>query len=65
VRTSTGLCTAESIPAELVESHVLNHLHVFIGSVEDWITERAQERNADQVEREAAVDRERARPAQT
>ncbi len=33
----TGLFTARAVPADLVESHVLNDLQTFVGSVEDWL----------------------------
>lgn len=60
-RRSTGLCNAEPVPADLIESHVLDHLHWFIGSVEDWIGEQVAECADERREREAALERDRAR----
>jgi hypothetical protein len=37
---------------------------VFIGGVEDWITERLDERDGERLAREAALDRERAQLAE-
>jgi DNA invertase Pin-like site-specific DNA recombinase len=59
-RQGTGLCEAPTIPAELLESHVLRHLDSFTGSVEDWIAERLADRDQDRRAREAAVERARA-----
>lgn len=55
----TGLCSAPPIPAELAERHILNHLGTFVGSVEDWLREKAAERTVEQEQREASIDRER------
>ncbi len=60
-RQGTGLCDARSIPARIADEHVLRHLHVFIGSVEDWITERVQERSTELQAREKTLGRERDR----
>jgi hypothetical protein len=59
-RQGTGVCHASVIPAELAEMHVLSHLHCFIGSVEEWIATKLNERTDEQQMREAAIDRERA-----
>jgi len=59
-RRNTGLCTAPPIPATVIEKHVLRHLSTFIGSVEDWLGERAAQRTVEQQQREAVLDRERA-----
>lgn len=55
-----GLCSAPLIPAELVEGHVLRHLDLFVGDVEQWLAEQVKQVSADQLARAAAVDRERA-----
>ena len=60
-RTGTGLCDARSIPTRIADEHVLRHLHWFIGSVEDWITERVQERSTELQAREKTLARERGR----
>ena len=60
VRGCTGLCDAPPVPAELVETHVLNHLDVFVGSVEDWLREKASEQTVEQKQRMSLIDRERA-----
>ena len=60
-RRGTGLCSAPPIPAKLIESHVLRHLGAFVGSVEDWLTERVNERQDERREREAACARMRAK----
>lgn len=44
----------------MIETHVLDHLDTFIGSVEDWLREKAAERSVEQQQREAASNRERA-----
>jgi hypothetical protein len=62
-RRSTGLCSAPPIAAEVIETHVLRHLDTFIGSVEEWLRERAAQRTVEQQVREAAIDRERAKLA--
>src|SRR5215218_2795945 len=60
-RDGTRLCRAPVIEAELIESHVLRHLDSFIGSVETWLAQRVEERNDERRDREAALERQRAR----
>jgi DNA invertase Pin-like site-specific DNA recombinase len=60
VRQATGLCDAARIPAELAESQVLNHLHEFVGSVEKWLSRKADVLAAEHDARKATVDREKA-----
>jgi DNA invertase Pin-like site-specific DNA recombinase len=62
-RKATGLCSAAPVPAELIERHVLDHLHVFVGSVEDWIAVQVAEGEDEQQARAAAIGRERDRLA--
>lgn len=59
VRKSTGLCSAPVIPAELLEGHVVRHLDSFVGSVERWLAERAEQRRHERDEREEALERQR------
>ncbi len=61
VREARGTCDAPRIPAELAETQVLNHLDVFVGSVEGWLGERVAERDVEHRAREADADRHRAR----
>ncbi|MFL5782437.1 MAG: recombinase family protein [Thermoleophilaceae bacterium] len=63
VREARGTCDAGHIPAELGEAQVLNHLSCFIGSVEDWLAELVNERQAERHAHEAAVERHRSRVA--
>lgn len=58
-RQGTGLCDAPAIPAGLIEANVLNHLDVFVGSVEQWLSEQVNARHAEHKARMAAVERER------
>jgi DNA invertase Pin-like site-specific DNA recombinase len=55
-----NLCNARPVRADVVEQHVLEHLHWFVGSVEDWLAEKVQERSDEQRRREDLLDRERA-----
>jgi DNA invertase Pin-like site-specific DNA recombinase len=55
-----GLCEARPVRAEIAERHVLEHLHLFIGAVEDWLDRKVAEYTAEQSMREAVLDRERA-----
>lgn len=55
-----GLCDAKPVPAKVVERHVVEHLHVFIGSVEEWLTGKVHERSEEQHRRERALDTQRA-----
>jgi hypothetical protein len=57
-RQGKGLCDAPAIPAGLLESHVLNHLDTFVGSVESWIAEQVDAHTVEHDQRVAAVDRE-------
>ena len=59
VRKATGLCSAAPVPADLIERQVLDHLHLFVGSVEDWIGEQVAERDEEQQARVGALDSER------
>jgi DNA invertase Pin-like site-specific DNA recombinase len=58
-RQGTGLCSAPPVPAGLVESHVLRHLDVFVGSVEGWMGEQVEQRTVEHRAREAALNEER------
>lgn len=60
VRQCRGTCDALAIPAELAETQVLNHLNVFVGSVEEWINERLAQASDEQQQRRSALTRERA-----
>jgi DNA invertase Pin-like site-specific DNA recombinase len=53
------LCTARQIDAQQVETHVLNHLQTFVGSVEDWLAGKAAERSHAELQRVAAIDQQR------
>jgi hypothetical protein len=55
-----NLCNAKPVRAEVAEQHVLQHLHWFVGSVEECIGEKVQERSDEQRRREDMRDRERA-----
>lgn len=44
-RTGTGLCHAAPIPADLIESHVLDHLEAFVGDTKAWLTQQAEQRD--------------------
>jgi hypothetical protein len=46
--------------AEFVEGHVMDHLEHFLGLLGPWITERLQERDADQAGRRRALEAEQA-----
>jgi len=59
-RQGTGLCHAAAIPAELIESHVLRHLDSIVGSVEQWLAERVNERSRERRKRERALEHQRA-----
>jgi hypothetical protein len=56
----TGLCDRPPIPAELLETHVLNHLAWFVDSVEGWLGELVRERDGQRKVREGQLDRETA-----
>jgi hypothetical protein len=43
----------------LIEGHVLSHLNMFVGSVEEWLEERVRERGSEHQARIAAVERQR------
>jgi hypothetical protein len=58
-RQSTGLCDASPVPAVHIETHVLRHLDLFIGGVEDWIAEQLDEHDVERDRLEAACDRAR------
>jgi DNA invertase Pin-like site-specific DNA recombinase len=58
-RQGTGLCSAPPIPAKLIEDHVLRHLDSFVGSVEEWISDRLAERDRERRTRETALERQR------
>jgi hypothetical protein len=59
-RQGTGLCNAEQIRAELIETHIVRHIEVFIGSAEVWAAEQVQQRTSEHAARRAALDLERA-----
>jgi DNA invertase Pin-like site-specific DNA recombinase len=60
---ATGLCSLPPIPAIVLETHVLNHVQTFIGSVEGWIAERLAERSGELTTRQTALNAERAKLA--
>lgn len=62
-RRGTGLCDSRSIPARLADERVLLHLSTFVGSVEDWITERVHERRGEHVIRSQALIGEKSKLA--
>jgi hypothetical protein len=57
---SRGLCDSLPIPADLLETHVLNHLQSFIGSVEGWIADLLTKRDAERNVRVGQLEQERA-----
>jgi site-specific DNA recombinase len=59
----TGVCDASPVPALLLEGHVIRHLDGFVGSVEDWLAERVDERDGERKQRQRALDRLRAQTA--
>lgn len=54
-RQGTRVCTAEPIPALLIEEHVVSHLTAFVGDAEAWALERVQEREQDRTARLRAL----------
>ena len=62
---STGLCDRPPIRADILEAHVMNHLEVFIGSVQAWLEERAAEHSTEQRRRDDAIEVQRATLAKT
>jgi DNA invertase Pin-like site-specific DNA recombinase len=54
-----GLCDSRPVPADLIEAQVLEHLDVFVGSVETWICEHAEARSEDRKRQEEALERQR------
>jgi hypothetical protein len=59
----SDLCTARTIPAELIEQHVIDHLEFFVGDVQDWLAEQVQERRRDAGAQLAQLDAQRAQLA--
>ncbi|PZS11170.1 MAG: hypothetical protein DLM64_07040 [Solirubrobacterales bacterium] len=59
-RQSSGQCRRRPIPAELLETHVLNHLSTFVGSVEAWIGDVLGERKTEALARRTALDASKA-----
>jgi hypothetical protein len=71
VRDGTGLCDAPAIDAELIDTHVVNELHRYLGDFETWreqllsgyanererIRQEVEAARADLAEQEARVDR--------
>jgi DNA invertase Pin-like site-specific DNA recombinase len=57
---STGVCDQPAIPVGLAEAHIMRHLEVFIGDVEDWIGGRLAERSDEQAKERTALDAEKA-----
>lgn len=55
-----GTCRSERVPAELAEQHVLRHLEMFVGNVEEWIAARLSERSSERTARLERVDADRA-----
>ena len=58
-RQSTGICDAPAIPADLIEGHVLEHLDVFVGAVEQWLAGQDAEHAAEGRRRRKQADRQR------
>jgi hypothetical protein len=56
---ATGLCDRPGIPADVLETHVLNHLQTFIGSVQEWLAERVAERSDQARRREGDLEHHR------
>jgi hypothetical protein len=56
----TGLCGRPPILAAPLETHVLEHLDLFIDSVEGWIKDRLEERDGERGVRESQLDEEKA-----
>jgi hypothetical protein len=56
----TGLCDRPPIPAELLETHVLEHLACFVDSVEGWLGELVKERDGQRTVHEDQLDAEKA-----
>jgi DNA invertase Pin-like site-specific DNA recombinase len=57
---ATGACHRPPILAEVLESHVLNHLGSFVGSVEGWIANVLSQRKAEVLARQGALDAKKA-----
>lgn len=60
VRESRGICTAKPIPAQWVETAVVDHLKHFLGDVEAWISARATESCTERDRFAVAVEAQRA-----
>ena len=56
---SDGMCDRRAIAAEVLESHILNHLETFVASIEGWIAEKLRERDLEVRARQRALDAER------
>jgi len=54
-----GLCAARPVPAEAVESLVVDNLHVYVGDLEKWLLGQLEEREAEHRVQLAALDLER------
>jgi hypothetical protein len=56
---SSGVCAAPAIFAPLAEYRVLEHLRSFVGDVDEWLGQRAADREAEEAERDATVTQAR------
>ena len=57
---SRGICQRRPIPADLLETHVLEHLACFVDSVDGWLGGLVMERDGQRKVREDQLDTERA-----
>jgi DNA invertase Pin-like site-specific DNA recombinase len=57
---SRGTCDALPVPAELAEQAILNHLALFVGDLDQWITERLTDRSGAQANLQSALDARKA-----
>jgi hypothetical protein len=60
VREARGTCTAQAIPAALVEGRVVEHLEHFIDGVEEWIARRADESHTERARFAEMIDAQQA-----
>lgn len=60
---ATGACQSLAVPAEMLESRVLEHLDSFVGSVQGWIAGLLRERGVEAQARQRQLDTERAKLA--
>jgi DNA invertase Pin-like site-specific DNA recombinase len=57
---SRGTCDSMPVPAELAEQAILNHLSLFVGDLDQWITERLTDRSGAQAGLQTALDARKA-----